>query len=313
MPIPFLIAFFSGLFIHFLVLKVLLKKQVGQEIRVEGPESHQRKKGTPTLGGIGIILATWFIVFIYQIPSTYNFALFFLFFTLGLVGLSDDLLKLLFKRNKGLEGRHKLFGQVLAGLMFAGALIAVGHHQDVSPWLKWLGLGNPWLYAGFVVLVITGSSNAMNLTDGLDGLAAGISAIIFTVYAFICLKFGLLDTSLFCFVLAGVCFSFLWFNAHPAKVFMGDVGALALGGAMGGVALLTHTELPLLIIAIIPVIETLSVMIQVIYFKRTGGKRIFKMTPLHHHFELSGWPETKVVVRAWMVTVVAGIIGYLIA
>jgi len=312
MPTPFLIAFAIGLAVNYGVLRLMRYYQWGQRIREDGPAAHQQKKGTPTMGGVGIILAAWLAVAMWRIPSTYNFALFFLFFGMGLVGFSDDFIKIILKRNKGLEGRHKLFGQILVGVIFAGGLIASGHHHDVSPFWQFFGLTNPILYALFVILVTAGASNAMNLTDGLDGLAGGVSTIIFLVYGAICLKLGLLDTALFCFATSGVCFSFLFFNFSPASIFMGDVGALALGGVIGGLALLTHTELPLLLIAAVPIAETLSVMIQVTYFKKTGGKRLFKMTPLHHHFELSGWPETKVVFRFWMATIVAGLAGYLL-
>ncbi|MFH1428205.1 MAG: phospho-N-acetylmuramoyl-pentapeptide-transferase [Candidatus Margulisiibacteriota bacterium] len=312
MPIPFLIAYFIGLIINYITLILLKKYQVTQKIREEGPESHRAKQGTPTMGGIGIILAAWLVVFLHQIPSTYNLSLFFLFFGLGLVGISDDLIKIIFKRNEGLKGRQKLFGQVMVAVIFAGGLVAAGHHHDVSPLLRHLGFANPFLYTLFAVLVITGASNAVNLTDGLDGQAGGVSGIIMLTYGFICLKLGLLDAALFCFVLSGVCLSFLFFNFTPAAVFMGDAGALALGGVIGGIALLTHTELPLMIIALIPIVETLSVMIQVTFFKFSKGKRIFKMTPIHHHFELSGWPETKVVFRFWTVSIISGIVGYLL-
>ncbi|MFC1478435.1 phospho-N-acetylmuramoyl-pentapeptide-transferase, partial [Candidatus Margulisiibacteriota bacterium] len=239
MPIPFLIAYFVGLLINYITLLLLRKFQITQEIREEGPESHKAKEGTPTMGGIGIIIAAWLVVFLHQIPSTYNLSLFFLFFGMGLVGLSDDLIKIILKRSEGLQGRHKLFGQVMVALIFAGGLIAAGHNNDVSPFLSSLGLANPLLYTLFAVLVITGASNALNLTDGLDGQAGGVSGIIMLAYGFICLKIGVLDTALFCFVLSGVCLSFLFFNFTPASVFMGDSGSLALGGVIGGIALLT--------------------------------------------------------------------------
>ena len=312
MPLQFLIAYFTGLLVNFITLQALQKFKVKQEIRKEGPVAHLFKKGTPTMGGVGIIIATWVVVFLHFIPSTYNLALFFLTFGMGLVGLSDDLIKILYKRNEGLQGRHKLFGQILVSLVFAGGLLSAQHNENISPILSWLGLANPYLYSIFAVIVVTGASNAMNLTDGLDGLAAGVSSIIILTYGFICLKLGLIDTALFCFVLSGVCFSFLFFNHSKASMFMGDVGSLSLGGIIGGLALLTHTALPLLLIAIVPVIETVSVMLQVSYFKYSGGKRLFKMAPLHHHFELSGWPETKVVFRAWTISIIAGILGYLL-
>ena len=312
MPETFLIAFFAGLLINWITLIVLRKLKTGQVIRSEGPAEHQKKKGTPTMGGIGIILASWLAVYLHFIPSTYNFSLFFLFFACGLIGLSDDLLKIIFKRNEGLAGRQKLFGQVSISLIFALGLISAGHNHDLSAFLNSLGLANPVLYALFVILIITGASNALNLTDGLDGQAGGVAGIIILTYGFICLKLGLLDTAVFCFVLSGVCLSFLFFNFNPASMFMGDSGSLALGGVIGGLALLTHTELLLLLIAIVPVAETLSVMIQVTYFKFTKGKRIFKMSPLHHHLELSGWPETKIVFRFWLVSILAGVFGYLI-
>jgi len=312
MPITFLIAFAVGLLINWLTLTFLRRFKTGQVIRSEGPLEHQKKKGTPTMGGTGIILATWLVVYLYFIPSTYNFSLLFLFFCCGLIGLSDDLLKIIFKRNTGLYGRQKLFGQVIVSLVFATGLLAAGHNNYLSVFLTSIGLANPVLYTLFVVLVITGASNAMNLTDGLDGQAGGVAGIIIFTYGFICLKLGLLDTAVFCFTLSGVCLSFLFFNFNPASMFMGDSGSLALGGVIGGLALLTHTELLLLIIAIVPVVETLSVMIQVTYIKFSKGKRIFKMSPFHHHLELCGWPETKIVFRFWLVSVLAGVLGYLL-
>jgi len=312
MLISFLISFFVGLAINYFLLVLLRKFQINQIIRKEGPASHKAKTGIPTMGGLGIIITTIIILLCYHIPSSYNLSLLFLLIGFGLIGFIDDFLKIYYKKNKGLPGRYKLLLQFLVSLVFAYVLISVGHYEYIEPFWKLLGIVNPIIYLIFIVFVLVGSSNALNLTDGLDGLAGGVSTIILITYGFICLNLGLIDAALFCFVLAAVCLSFLFFNFKPAVIFMGDVGSLALGGVIGGIAILTHTLLPLCIIAIVPILEALSVIIQVSYFKITKGKRIFKMTPIHHHFELLGWPEVKVVFRFWLVTIISSIVGYLL-
>lgn len=233
--------------------------------------------------------------------------------TLGfcLVGLIDDLIIVVRKRSLGLRARTKLVAQVaVAVLVAAYALNTLGPEVHI-PFARDLWRLPPVLFLVLAVGVIVGTANAANFTDGLDGLAAGTSAIACIVYTVIALRMNDLDSAIFAAALAGACLGFSWFNAYPAQVIMGDTGSLALGGAIGSLAVLTRTELILPIIVVVFLIEILSVMIQVPYFKLTKGKRIFKMTPIHHHFELSGWAETKIVIRFWLIAALFGAIGLL--
>lgn len=283
--------------------------KIGQSIRVEGPKSHQTKAGTPTMGG-WIILLPALVVFAALQMSLGGRALegwmaCGVTLAYGGLGWLDDYLIIKRHSNKGLSARAKLWGQVLIAALFA-LLLATLHHGTwllVPVWHRPLSLG--WAYYGLTVLVLVASTNAVNLTDGLDALAAGTCIPAFLALSILLIMGPVAPLAwrpaLWLMALVGGCLGFLWYNGHPAQVFMGDTGSLALGGALGACAILGHLELYLLVIGGVFVAEALSVMLQVAYFKRTGGKRIFRMSPLHHHFELGGLSETKVVTRFHMV------------
>lgn len=294
-----------------LLIPELHKLKFGQSIREEGPKSHQAKSGTPTMGGIMIILAI-VIATVAAAPLT-PAVLLALFITLGhfVLGFLDDYIKVVKKRNLGLKAKQKMLGQILIAIvtMIVGTRVL---GIDTTIWIPIadinldIGIG----YYFLVLFVLVGTSNAVNLTDGLDGLASGTVAIASGAYALVCYMTGHFDLALFCVAMMMACLAFLRFNAHPAKVFMGDTGSLALGSAIAAVGILTHTEILLAVIGFVFVCEALSVIIQVISFKTTG-KRVFRMSPIHHHFELGGWKETKVVFVFWMVGLVASVVGLL--
>ena len=292
-----------------IAIPILHKLKFGQSIRTEGPQSHQAKSGTPTMGGIfliaGIVIAT-------VIRAEWTAEIFLaLFILLGhfVLGFLDDYIKVVKKRNLGLKARQKLAGQILISVVTI--LIATQELGiETTLWLPVVGdtvdLGI--FYYVLVLFVIVGASNAVNLTDGLDGLASGNMAIASSCYGVICILTGHENLAIFCAAIVGACIGFLKFNFHPAKVFMGDTGSLALGGAFAAVGILTHTELLLVVVGLVFVCEALSVIIQVISFQTTG-KRVFRMSPIHHHFELGGWREVKVVTVFWAVGLIAGVIG----
>ncbi|MBR4151836.1 MAG: phospho-N-acetylmuramoyl-pentapeptide-transferase [Selenomonadaceae bacterium] len=291
-------------------IPILHRLKFGQSIRAEGPKSHQKKSGTPTMGGIfliaGIVAAT-------LIMAEWNTEIFLaLFILLGhfILGFVDDYLKVVRKHNQGLLARYKLAGQIL--IVIVTTFVASELLTDFSPTI-WIPIINTTINAGsfyllFMLIVMVGASNAVNLTDGLDGLASGCMAIAASCYAVICLLTGHDDLAIFCAATVGACIGFLKFNFHPAKVFMGDTGSLALGGAFAAVGILTRTEILLAIVGFVFVCEALSVILQVISFKTTG-QRIFRMSPLHHHFELGGWSEIKVVFVFWTVGLIFGVLG----
>jgi len=291
-------------------IPILHRLKFGQSIREEGPKSHQAKSGTPTMGGIfliaGIVVAT-------LIQADWNAEIFLaLFILLGhfILGFVDDYLKVVRKHNQGLLARYKLAGQILIAIVTT--VVASELLINFTPTI-WIPIADVILEAGklylpFMFFVMVGASNAVNLTDGLDGLASGCMAIAASCYAVICLLTGHNDLAIFCAAIVGACIGFLKFNFHPAKVFMGDTGSLALGGAFAAVGILSHTEILLAVVGFVFVCEALSVILQVISFKSTG-KRIFRMSPIHHHFELGGWSEVKVVFVFWTVGLIAGIIG----
>jgi len=294
-----------------LLIPELHKLKFGQSIREEGPKSHQAKSGTPTMGGIMIILAI-VVATVAAAPLT-PAVLLALFITLGhfVLGFLDDYIKVVKKRNLGLKAKQKMLGQIFIAIvtMIVGTRVL---GIDTTIWIPIadvnvdIGIG----YYFLVLFVLVGTSNAVNLTDGLDGLASGTVAIASGAYALVCYMTGHYDLAIFSVAMMMACLAFLRFNAHPAKVFMGDTGSLALGGAVAAVGILTHTEILLAVIGFVFVCEALSVIIQVISFKTTG-KRVFRMSPIHHHFELGGWKETKVVFVFWMVGLVASIVGLL--
>jgi phospho-N-acetylmuramoyl-pentapeptide-transferase len=307
------------------LIRFLERKQIGQEIRADGPKAHYVKKGTPSMGGLLIILCTIVPTLLWgNLSNVYVWVAVLSMVLFGLVGLIDDVLKVRKKQSLGLRPGQKMALQIglaaLVGLVF----IWMGLHGNFSlsltfpfikKWLPYLG----WFYLPWIVFILVGSSNAVNLADGLDGLAIGLTLISVSALTALTYIAGhanwsnylniarvplAAELTVFTGALAGACLGFLWFNCHPAQVFMGDVGALSLGGTMAVIALLIKQEFLLFTVAGVFILEALSVLLQVSYFKISNGKRIFKMAPLHHHFELSGWPESRVVIRFWILGII---------
>lgn len=292
-------------------LNFLKKRLYGQFIRKDGPSSHTKKSGTPTMGGLIIVLPSIFTVLLCLVMKagsieTPALISIFCFIAFSFLGFKDDINKVLKKRNKGLSGWSKLAFQSLIALIPALYLTFTGK-TDVSIF-NLININLGFLYAVFAVFIIVGTSNAVNLTDGLDGLASGTSFFALIAFTFIFILKGIPQMAIVSAAIAGSCAGFLYFNKHPAKMFMGDTGSLALGGVIGTLAVLGKLELWLIIIGGVFVIETLSVILQVISFKATG-KRIFKMSPLHHHFELSGWNEQQVVYLFWTTGIVLSLVA----
>lgn len=309
-----LAALLIGLAVGPMILPALRRLKIQQTIREEGPASHLKKGGTPTMGGL-IFLVTLVIVVLIFVPAADRLLAatwLWLVLGLGVVGFLDDYIKVVRRQSLGLRAREKLLGQLLVAVVFYGMLKYLGHSSDVIvPIFGWR-LAIDWLYLPFVIFLTMAGANGANLTDGVDGLLASTMIVACLAYVFIGLATGLEVIALLSAALLGALLAFLRFNWHPAAVFMGDVGSFALGGALAGAAMLTKTELLLLPIGIMFVIETLSLIIQVVYFRRTGGKRFFRMAPIHHHFELSGWSEVKVVFAWCILGVIGGIIGLLL-
>ncbi|WP_050614689.1 phospho-N-acetylmuramoyl-pentapeptide-transferase [Bacillus testis] len=307
----------TGFFITVLLSPVFIpflrRLKFGQSIREEGPQSHKIKSGTPTMGGLVILLSivatTLFMVAKYDSISTNTFLLLFVTVGFGLLGFLDDYIKVVKKRNLGLTSMQKLIGQIVIAIIFYFIYKSTaGFTPEIGIPGTDLSLNVGWLYVAIIIFWQVGFSNAVNLTDGLDGLVSGTASIAFGALAVLAWNNGQYDVAIFSIAIVGALLGFLVFNAHPAKVFMGDTGSLALGGALATVALMTKTELLLVIIGGVFVIETLSVILQVASFK-TRGKRIFKMSPLHHHYELSGWSEWRVVVTFWTVGLLLAVLG----
>ncbi|MFA5072698.1 MAG: phospho-N-acetylmuramoyl-pentapeptide-transferase [Nitrospirota bacterium] len=306
----------------------LRKIKAGQHIRNDGPQTHLSKQGTPTMGGILIIAALAVSILLWaDLTNKYMWVVLLSTLAFGGIGLWDDYLKVVKKRSTGLLAREKFSLQILAALAIGIFLYYFAKDPNAAhlsvPFIKKVVIDLGWFYIPFAVIVMVGSSNAVNLTDGLDGLAAGlvgIASIANAVIVYISgnrliaeyLKIpyiaGSGELTVFCGALLGTCLGFLWYNAHPADVFMGDTGSLALGGALGALALVTKHELILIIVGGIFVVETLSVIMQVASYKMTG-KRIFRMAPIHHHFEQLGWPETKVIARFWIIGIILALIS----
>ncbi|HET7275155.1 MAG TPA: phospho-N-acetylmuramoyl-pentapeptide-transferase [Longimicrobiaceae bacterium] len=329
----FLVAFYLGP----PVIRRLRLLKVGQVVRSEGPQTHLGKSGTPTMGGVLIVLSTVIPTLLWaELTNGFILTALVVLVWLGVLGFMDDYLKVVRKKTEGLIGRYKIVGQVSLGLLLGTLLITVPFTDVPATWTQipffktWHVEFTWWAYILFVTFIITGSSNAVNLTDGLDGLAAGLSAIAATTFGVFAYILGRVDSSdylnlfylpgagelsIFCVALAGGCLGFLWFNAHPAEVFMGDTGSLAIGGVLGVVSVLLKAEFLLAIIGAVFVLEAISVASQTLYFKwsrrRTGtGRRIFRMAPLHHHFEQIGWHESKVIIRFWIMGVIFALIAF---
>lgn len=315
-----LLSFVASVIIAMVIIPILRKLKVGQIERKEGPQSHLKKQGTPTMGGIimilVIIVVTGFCYYDYmKDPEQMEIAknllpLLFVTVGFGLIGLIDDLKKLISRNTDGLSPKAKMFGLLIISVAYSLLLTNV-FQIGTDIYIPFVGTYFTlpiWLYIPFAILVMLATTNAVNLTDGIDGLSTSVTTIIITCLTVISIIFGIKEVTIFGSILIGACLGFLLFNLHPAKVMMGDTGSLMLGGAIAGLALYMKMPLLLIIIAIIPIIETLSVMIQVAHFKRTG-ERVFKMTPIHHHFELSGWKENKIVSVFSLITLVVCIIG----
>ena len=324
---PYLIRFFA-------------RHGFGQEIRAEGPASHQSKRGTPTMGGVAILIAIWAGFLASHVMSSENggpsasaWLVLLLTTALGLVGFLDDFIKLRRQRNLGLNKTSKLVGQLVTAVIFAILALRLANSAHITPASVRLSFVRDILVlslgtVGFVVfcyLVVSAWSNAVNLTDGLDGLAAGTSAMVLATYVFIgfwqyrhdCLLQASpgcysvrdpLDVALLAAAAMGGCIGFLWWNAAPARIFMGDTGSLALGGLAAGLSIVTRTELLLVVIGGVFVVEALSVALQIVVFRATR-RRLFRMAPFHHHFELAGWAETTVIIRFWLLAAICCAIG----
>jgi phospho-N-acetylmuramoyl-pentapeptide-transferase len=290
----------------------LRRLKFGQSIREEGPKSHQKKTGTPTMGGIMILLSITVTTLVmtgkFSQPSVETYLLLFVTLGFGLLGFMDDFIKVVMKRNLGLTSKQKLMGQIIISVVFYFIYKQSEFSTEVSIPLTDFSIDLGWGYVLFIIFWMVGFSNAVNLTDGLDGLVSGTAAIAFGAFAVLAWNQSQYELAIFSVAVVGAVLGFLVFNAHPAKVFMGDTGSLALGGAIATVAILAKLEIILIIIGGIFVIETLSVILQVISFKTTG-KRIFRMSPLHHHYELIGWSEWRVVVTFWTVGLLFAILG----
>ena len=318
------------------IIRRLQALRVGQVVRDEGPSEHLAKAGTPTMGGVLILVVTTVSTLLWARLDRTNviIALVVLLVT-GTLGFVDDYLKVVRKRTEGLVARYKLVGQGLLGLLVAVALLELPVMENptwtmVPFFADWHVEFLAWAFVPWVMFVLTGSSNAVNLADGLDGLAAGLAAIAaatFGVFAYVIGRtdtsaylglmyiFGAGELSIFCVAVAGAALGFLWFNAHPAEVFMGDTGSLALGGAIGAVAILLKAEFLLVVVGGVFVMEALSVILQVGWFRytasRTGtGRRIFAMAPIHHHFEQKGWAESKVIIRFWILGILFALVAF---
>ena len=317
-----IIGFVITLILGPLIIPFLKRLKAGQTIREEGPESHKTKSGTPTIGGIIIIISIFITSLSSGIIDNDLWVALIATLAFGLIGFIDDFIKVVMKRNLGLRAYQKLILQTTVAILIALYHMSQSHTalgtKIIVPFIngslqignfvipEYLDIGR--LYVPFIIFVVVATVNSANLTDGLDGLAAGVTLIVAAFFSLLAMNYGSNSLAIFSSAIVGACLGFLRFNSHPAKVFMGDTGSLALGGAIATTAVLMNVALIIPVVAGIFFIETLSVIIQVISFKSTG-KRVFKMTPLHHHFELSGWKETKVVTVFWITTVILCLIG----
>ncbi|MDD6650588.1 MAG: phospho-N-acetylmuramoyl-pentapeptide-transferase [Eggerthellales bacterium] len=304
-------------------IKILQRRHIGQQVRADGPQSHLVKQGTPTMGGVVMLVALVIVVLLVGDLSPEMLLLLGCTLLTGLLGLVDDASKVIKERSLGLTPKAKLIGQFTIVAVFCLCAVNIcGIEPTVTiPFVYTFDLGIltttiggvaiPWLYLIFVELLIAGFSNAVNLTDGLDGLAGGTVMVVMLVMGAIAFSMGSLDGAIFAAAIAGTCIGFLWFNSYPADIFMGDTGSLALGAALGCLAVLTKTEALSLLIGGLFIAEAVSVILQVLHYKRTH-ERLFLMAPLHHHFERKGWSEVKVVIRFWIVSGVLAALGFVV-
>ena len=308
-----MIGFLSSAVLGLLILPVLRKLRVGQKISIFVGDAHRKKEGTPTMGGIIFIvptvLATLGLIFANKISYTSNLGIVLLVFIgYSCIGFLDDFLSIRKGNNEGLTTYQKLFMQVVIAIGFFYIYMRSGGQTSWVVGTLHIDVELGWLYGLAILFVLVGASNAVNLTDGLDGLAGGLSAIAYIAFALISLSVGFEDIGIFCLILVGSLVGFLIYNTHPAKVFMGDTGSLALGAAMGAIAILTHRELTLLVVASVFVFETLSVILQT-FWVQVFHRKLFLMTPIHHHFEKKGWVETDIVKLFWVIGLVLSMAG----
>ena len=311
-----MVAFFLTVLMLPRLIKYLHELKFGQAIREEGPQSHMHKKGTPTMGGISFIISIVISLVIAMFLDSENMKYYFLFIyttiSFSIIGYIDDMLIVVKKKNDGLAPRKKLMLQILFSIIFYVLVTFI--YKDINyihiPVFDYK-LNISYLYLIFVVFWQTGFSNAVNLTDGLDGLATSVTIITTSTFALLAYKENNFPVLVFCLTIVGALLGFLLFNKNPAKIFMGDTGSLALGGILAAISVILHKEIAFLFIGLVYILETLSVIIQVAYFKKTG-KRIFKMSPLHHHFELSGYGEVKTVYIFVIIAMISSAIGYFI-
>lgn len=313
------VSFVATVMLAIFIIPILKKLKVGQMEREDGPQSHLGKKGTPTMGGIiiamGIIIGTigGYVYYSAREPEIGRklFPLLLITIGFGLIGFIDDYKKLVLKNTKGIRPSSKMLGLLIISVLYVLYLLKGVNLNTITiiPFLKYELVLPGLIYIPFAIFVMLATTNAVNLTDGIDGLSTSVSAIITTCLTVIAIILDVKEIVVFGSIIVGACLGFLIFNLNTAKVFMGDTGSLLLGGVISAMALYLQMPLILLIIAAIPVLETISVVLQVVYFKKTGGKRLFKMAPLHHHFELSGWKENKVVSIFCVFTLMLCIIG----
>ena len=312
-------SFITSIILGIIIIPILKKLKVGQIERDDGPKSHLKKQGTPTMGGIIIIITMILVItgaYIYLTATGQNevanklLPMLLISIGFGTIGFIDDFKKLVLKNTKGLKPSYKMIGLLVISVAYVVYLLQILHFdtQTYIPIIKTYIDLPIYIYIPFAIIVILATTNAINLTDGIDGLSSSVSAIIITCLAVIGMLFAVQEVSVFASCVIGAILGFLMFNLHPAKVFMGDTGSLLLGGVISAIALYLKMPILLIVIALIPVLETLSVIIQVAYYKKTG-KRVFKMAPLHHHFELSGWKENKVVIVFSLITLLLCVIG----
>lgn len=316
-----LLSFAVSVFISVIVIPTLKKLKVGQSEREDGPQSHLNKKGTTTMGGLILIISTLllsaFLYFDYAADqpeiATRLLPMIFVTIGFGIIGFVDDYKKVVLHNTDGISPKAKMFGLLVISLLYVIMLVFVFKNgTDIYiPFIKKYITLPIWIYIPFAIIVILATTNAVNLTDGVDGLATSVTTIILTCLTVISIIWGIKETTIFGCIVVGAGLGFLLFNLYPAHIFMGDTGSLLLGGAIAGIALYLKLPLLLIIIAIVPLMETLSVILQVIYYKKTK-KRLFKMAPIHHHFEMSGWKENKIVSAFSIATLVASIIGILV-
>ena len=316
-----MIGFILSIIIGFMLIPFLKKRKIGQTVSVFLQNKHKEKDGIPTMGGIIFIASTIitiiFLLITNKIEYTTNlFIILFVFVGYGLIGFIDDFLIIKRKNNTGLTEIQKLFGQLVIAIIFFYLFMKTGH--EPSMYISTLGIHihMGWLYGAFILFVLIASSNAVNITDGLDGLAGGLSLIAFLAFGLISWNStwiaGSSDIAVFCFILVGSLLGFLFYNTHPAKIFMGDTGSLALGGALAAIAILTNHEITFIIIMLVFIVETLVCIIQTLSVMY-NGKKIFLMTPLHHHFEKLGWDERDIVKLFWFFGIVCAMAGVLFA